>query len=399
MTIRIIRRAVNIKTLVLLIGKNPLPNYIVGKYMKDFEKFDNLVLIHSETNENIKQQGTRKFAESIEKALNYKSSYFVSLTNVGSAIEIRKDLLNKFPSISGKIHLNYTGGTKTMVIQAYKYLSEKYKSNFNTSYLDTRSKKIIYDDGTQAPKKGILGEKIHINIKTLIDLHQYKLMDYKESYDPRFEKCLEMLEEDVSPSKYRDLLKNISLFKEYIKNLSIMDALNKINDTIFKKLILSFDYFNKNKNKVNLTIPFDFRKGFFFEQLIFKKLISEIKSQHLDSYINIGLNLNAINQSGEDFELDIVAIKGYTLSGISITMQGNKKREIPKVKMKGFEIVHRTRQIGGTESKSIIISLITKEKAERLQKDLGSYGYSKDKIVFFSIDDIKDIGKKILDVL
>ncbi len=394
MTIRIIRRAVNIKTLVLLIGKNPLPNYIVGKYMKDFEKFDNLVLIHSEENKNIKQHGTKKFAESIEKALNYKSSHLVSLTNVGNAVEIRKDLLNKFPSISGKIHLNYTGGTKTMVIQAYKYLSEKYKSNFNASYLDTRSKKIIYDDGTQAPKKGILGEKVHINIKTLMDLHQYELIDYRDSYDSKFEKCLDLLE-TLPVSEYRELFKKISLFKKHISKMSVIDALNKINDNQFKNLILSFEFFNKNKNKIIGSIPFDFRNGIFFEQLIFRKLIREINARKLGSYTDAGLNLKGKNPSGQEFELDIVVIKGYILSGISITIYD----DIKKTKMKGFEILRRTRQIGGIESKSIIISLITKERAERLQKDLALYGYSKDKIVFFSIDDIKDIGKKILDVL
>ncbi|WP_284680778.1 hypothetical protein [Aceticella autotrophica] len=96
------------KVLVLLIGTNPLPNYVVGSYLK--ENYNKFVLIYSEENQGINQNGTCDFAKKLKEHLNLNDKYvFLPLSNVSDSKQIRKDLNNLFPNDNfEEIHLNYT---------------------------------------------------------------------------------------------------------------------------------------------------------------------------------------------------------------------------------------------------------------------------------------------------
>ncbi|SHF27274.1 hypothetical protein SAMN02745195_02252 [Thermoanaerobacter uzonensis DSM 18761] len=90
---------------------------------------------------------------------------------------------------------------------------------------------------------------------------------------------------------------------------------------------------------------------------------------------------------------------GYQLIGISLTTSTRQG----ECKLKGFEVIHRVRQIGGDESKAILITGLKKEYKEdsnrgtkKLQEDLSFVtGTAEDKIVVFGVDDWADIGDKI----
>ena len=67
-----------------------------------------------------------------------------------------------------------------------------------------------------------------------------------------------------------------------------------------------------------------------------------------------------------EFELDFVVVFGYQLFVISVTSDYHKSL----VKSKGFEVIERALQIGGEESKTILISRLNREKKEELEKEL-----------------------------
>jgi len=167
------------KVLVLMVGTNPLPNYVVGSYLK--ENYDKFVLIYSEKNENINQSSTADYADKLKEHLNLDNSNCdtycdtFSLSNVSNPSDIRDDLgiiLEKFPKDNiNEVHLNYTGGTKTMAVHVYNFLKENFNGKFNASYLDARSHKLIYDNGER--KSVNLKDKIKIDIDTLLSIHLY----------------------------------------------------------------------------------------------------------------------------------------------------------------------------------------------------------------------------------
>ena len=140
--------------LVLLIGTNPLPNYVVAKYfLKNNKQLERIWLIcsggtprHEETIDL-----ARNIREVIQKEFDFKAVNEVPLKNIGSVHSIMYDLRQNFTSrASGDnvFHLNYTGGTKSMAVQTYKFF-ESFGRQCSFSYLDGRDYRLKYDEELQ----------------------------------------------------------------------------------------------------------------------------------------------------------------------------------------------------------------------------------------------------------
>jgi len=97
-----------------------------------------------------------------------------------------------------------------------------------------------------------------------------------------------------------------------------------------------------------------------FEDLSFLKNVKAIK------HYNVNDEHNNKNKMKNEFELDFVVVFGYQLFVISVTSDYHKSL----VKSKGFEVIERALQIGGEESKTILISRLNREKKEELEKEL-----------------------------
>jgi len=94
--------------------------------------------------------------------------------------------------------------------------------------------------------------------------------------------------------------------------------------------------------------------------------------------------------------LDLYIIKGYQLIGISITTDHQNYI----CKSKGFEVIHRTRQIGGDESCAILITALNEKQVRDLADDLRvNTGTNEERLKVFGIFDWKDIDSKILNFI
>jgi len=464
------------RVLVLMVGTNPLPNYVVGSYLKK-KNYDKFVLIYSEKNENINQSSTADYADKLKEHLNLDNSNCdtycdtFSLSNVSNPSDIRDDLgiiLEKFPKDNiNEVHLNYTGGTKTMAVHVYNFLKESFAKKFNASYLDARSHKLIYDNGEKESVK--LKDKIKIDIDTLLSIHLYKknkletndTYTYKQKFGANFDSISEKIKNAIKGGKGKDfvkwlkdpfrkifkgdedLLKKPDKFKKHIQELnsnnsSLIDEFNKLLEQTKKfeehiqKLNGSnqspIDRFNESpqfiwdilnafpedkriNDEKNLWIPDDnisnkafserikdtveFLDGKWLEWYVYNEIISKLQEKGLQEGKHFGISLEAKKENSSrspNFELDIFIINGYQLVGISITTSDKQG----DCKLKGFEVIHRVRQIGGDESKAILITGMEPSKKDALQEDLSFMtGTANDKIVVFGIDDWADIGDKI----
>lgn len=430
--------------LVLIVGTNPLPNYVVGSFFKEAKPYENLILVYSE--ETDFQEGTSEYAEIIKKMLNmeYEHVKFIPIRDVGNPPEILEQIKKGFENISGKIHLNYTGGTKTLVVNCYKFLSEKYKKDFSSSYLDARRFKIVYEDGKEEPNEGDLRDvfkKIGFTISDLLCLHLYELKKevIKRENCP-FESVLNAMKRNIDKlneyiewmekirviykNKYiksssnilertSTFLKNINILRhlnlgyeegntDYIEEIEantpefIWDILNsfpedkRLNDG--KKLWIPDKEISNNNLKKHLKDTFSFLDGKWLEWFVYDQLYEDLKKEGFNEGEHFGMALNPIRNSNR-FDLDIFILNGYELIGISITTS-NKKRE---AKLKGFEVFHRVKQIGGDESRAFLVTCLDKDKAFDLEKDLVvSTGTTAKQILVFSIDDIPQIGNRII---
>lgn len=72
-------------------------------------------------------------------------------------------------------------------------------------------------------------------------------------------------------------------------------------------------------------------------------------------------------ESNKPFQIDNnMLVKGYQYIAVSCTIDN----DIEGCKSKGFEVIHRSKQLGGDESKSILVSFLSKDKISKLEEDL-----------------------------
>ncbi|MFN5387946.1 MAG: DUF1887 domain-containing protein, partial [Pseudanabaena sp.] len=120
--------------LFLLIGENPLPNYVAAHLL--LNKGGTLYLVHTVGT----SEQARRLAEILKNDLSgCRPPELVSLDDYESdGFQIRDRIERKAKPLEGRLGLNYTGGTKAMAVHAYQALLSINRANTVFSYLDPR---------------------------------------------------------------------------------------------------------------------------------------------------------------------------------------------------------------------------------------------------------------------
>jgi len=492
--------------LILLIGTNPLPNFVVAEYfIKNNHCLKTIWLIHSE--QNIFQAGTNDQAENLERVLCERRKKDeeihlcinkVSISDVSNAGTIQHEITTKiikqveFSKARG-FHFNYTGGTKSMSTHVYWILREIKEVSKSFSYLDARNFRLVEDT------KGVIVEdlrkEISLDFHSLIKLHGFERLNIA----PEMKKDCKIFTKNKAVYNYLNILSfpeavigfanlirenklnnlyedggyDRELFKHIKTTFSFSEfSFNKLAEEdiasdILKKLkdkMLGVTYGNKNlflnalkkmvgekpcsqykdlilryadisikdkglaekpeqldKNKVNDFSPNptfkslmdmmpetnrffskdgkfrwqikknDFEKTIeFFDGKWFEKYsaLILIEEDWKDQQIRIDHNWEFKKPGwpdGAKFELDVILLQGYHLTGISCTTASARGF----CKNKGFEIIHRTKQIGGDEAKAILITFMDNEKRDELGLELSyETGWPKGNILVLGKEDI-----------
>ena len=167
--------------LFLPVGTNPLPNYVSSLLLVN--EGGKVILLHS--------RGTGVFAKNIEKAIRDKKvPVAIEMWEIDEADGVRiiqklkKEIL---PSLNApsSVGLNYTGGTKSMAVHAYRALENyAYEKEIPAvfSYLDARTLSIIFilSDGSLSKREPVR-EKVKISVEELLALHGYSQMGGDEA--------------------------------------------------------------------------------------------------------------------------------------------------------------------------------------------------------------------------
>ena len=466
--------------LILLIGTNPLPNFVVIDYfLNKNPNLNNIWLICSQSNHS--QGGTSTIAENLmyfvrerhsEKFFDIKLE---ALTDVSSKSKIESDLaetdfITEIKEDNRYFHFNYTGGTKAMSTHVHSILSGIKNDKSEFSYLDTRNFRLMRDDKEQPIESEML-KKVTISADELIKLHGWnkeedeihsviigngaamdafiELIGGEKSDADKVRNALYFEEGAYSRERFKRVKKTFTLTKENIGCLSKI-----IDEEKRKPLTKVFEDFSKTKTKdeehlikitkdrlgtdkpyadlllqladikikdpkwpknkgqlsfkgfkpnvkfqtINNVLPehlrvFDkcgnFNEDINFKNDNYKKAVQFFDGKWLETYIFHLIkseldkfpNVSVVNnikpykkvrtsETGEkkkvDFEIDIVVIDGYHLTGISCTT--DKKKDV--CKNKGFEILHRTKQMGGDEAKSILITFMNDKIKQEVQTEL-----------------------------
>ena len=386
------------RDLILLVGTNPLPNYVVAQFLK--KETAKIFLVHT--------QETKGIAQGLRDVLSDKETiHLVELESEWDASKIGRNLgrrIDRSPNL--KLHLNYTGGTKAMAVHVYQWVKENCPDAW-FSYLDARSHKLVYDNGRE--ESPLLTEVVHIeSIDDLLKLHSYSRTSEKVEQNP-FPVSLGLLLNLVNCGKiaefigfknrvlgglYHDGGKWIdkgSVLKDHlsVRHELITQANKEINEhRELKELLGSFPEKNSilhggtlwtptaepTTGEVNRRVGECLKKyldGKWLEFHVYNVLHELIAESNEEGWLQ-GISLEAKSRNDKKFELDIYAVKGYRLFGISVTTA-----DWYHAKSKAFEVIHRVRQIGGDEAKAMLIAHIPHEgevdsrNATHLGKDVA----------------------------
>lgn len=403
----------NFEHLVLLVGTNPLPNLVVADYfLKEIKSIRHIWLVHSEKTSD--QAGTKEQAERLEQAIKkrfktHECLHFplekVAISDAGNAQSICNAVKNRMTEKmkNGSVHLNYTGGTKTMSTHVYSSLVQLFHDTFTSSYLDARTCRLASDDGNILAQD--LRKKTSVDFMEMITLHGFERKNKPSNHSdlaPALKAFQKLINEDKISVFYEAYHRCIFEKKngDLAKKPSELVNMQKINsfhpDKEFQEIIQSmsepYRLFNANGNyrpidNEHFEAALKFLDGMWLEYHV----LDVIQKAGASSRIKVDQNWEIYKPEWKsrdlEFQIDVLLIDGYQLTGISCTTASQKSL----CKGKGFEIIHRARQIGGDEAKAVLVTRLSSDKANSLEEDLMVHtGATQGNILVLGEKDWKD---------
>jgi hypothetical protein len=384
------------KHLFLLVGENPLPNYIAARTL--LEEGGTVYLVFT--------KGTVNQKDSLKRELKNITTQLIDLSNQESnANKIRQRIGEKVNKIdeSESIGLNYTGGTKAMAVHAYQRVKEL-RNDAIFSYLDARRLKMCIDQENNEPI--LIDLDLQISLEELFNLHElYLLKDSPPSSVPILQ---ELAEEILKVHKQKGIDKD---WKNWVskpigntKNLRWCELFPNLKTMLNHYLDLTEDSpkITGLVKEVGFTKFEDFKKwlqGTWLESYVLKAI--QDKSERLgitpeNSMMSFDVTdkSNPVNTKNKNddakFEFDIAFIKGYQLFAISCTNQSKDSA----CKEKLFEAYLRAKELGGDEARVALVSC--NDDPRKIQQELKRFGFEDIKIRVFGRADLEDIGSKIV---
>ena len=315
-------------SLFLLIGTNPLPNYVAFRLLAKPEC--HVYLVHTDE--------TGKIANRLVDAMGLPSDEWTKiLVKDSDANDIFTKIYSHAKDKNG-LGLNYTGGTKSMAVHSYRAILDVDPAAI-FSYLDARRLELTIDRVGASSIRRSVGLSVRLSMEALLTLHG-RTPD-KLNKDP------------FQPDVCRELvtIPRTELRKWCDDNLRSGTDLKKKQDP--KTELPPFENLSKYWNGCETLGELAAQWG--------KKIGSLARwfdGKWLEHY-----TLWAVQQVAQEcevhdavwnlepeknkFDLDVAALRGYQLFAISCTTGSNKGL----IKQKLFEVYVRARQLGGDEAR------------------------------------------------
>lgn len=415
--------------LFLLVGENPLPNYVAAKtLLKDGGK----AYLIDTTGTNPTKPGEEGPSQRLRAILNICEKDRVPLENYESdADEIKARIKVKVKEIQEKdkkdypgetkcFGLNYTGGTKAMAVHVYQALLELNLSPKPVfSYLDPRSLKMRID----YPKTPL--DVLEDKVKTWLDISFEKLfalhnLRWKPNDEPIKSPCLTEAAKDlvdlyITLSYQKKLLELTTPYRQWregelsqkTKNRKYWKDEKSLEDVTLDLKDLPSQIQQILKTRLNLSnnqLQLKVAKNYGFKE--FSQFCEWLNCGWLEHYVlwqvqqikNIKIDESAMsfhiedsdnpNANWDKFEFDVAFRRGYQLFALSCTTAV----EDSQCKEKLFEAYIRARQLGGAEAR---VALVCPHYAPaRLEKHLKILMQDK-KIAVFGYKHLKQLSQNI----
>lgn len=385
--------------LFVLVGENPLPNYVAARTL--LHDGGKVYLVF--TKNTIFQKDRLQGEDGLHK-LGIKCQPVDLSNNESNAQEIY-DIIKKRVNESareGKVGLNYTGGTKAMAVHAYRAIQEL-KPDAIFSYLDPRRLKMWINEGNQEPTA--YDVPLKVSLEELFNLHgKYWLTKHPPRTKPYLpdlaEAIAELYQEETSEQIWKNVVSELKQGRkspelppntEEILNryVDLSDNQPKLTQESQKDGIDDWEKFNKWVMKEG-----DWLESYVLNQI--QKISEDINPDFQDIRMSFHVvddksKIHRENYKSAKFELDIAFIKGYQLFAISCTV--SHKDEVCKKKL--FEAYLRAKELGGDEARVALVCCSA--DPEKIEEDMARFGTRDPKVKVFGRNHLAKLDEAIAD--
>lgn len=391
------------ENLFLLMGGNPLPNYIAAISLLNPK--GQAFLLHTDQ--------TQLQAERLRSVLSkYQSFATAFLINIGKfqadSYAIYQAVQQVANSLKTSVGLNYTGGTKAMSVHAYRAITDIHP-NAVCSYLDANTLEMYFDNNEQnSDRLKVLSQ---LSLAELFELHGLiwrshpldspilpELAAQFANYFQSFEVAREWrnwCNQELNP-KTKEYGQQFWLEERELLSLLPL-SLQKLSRG-WRKLL---ENIGAGQNRLSLkssskygfnscTSLCEWLDGIWLEhyvldqvqQIAAKLNIQECKmSFHIDEQ-------SSQNRRWEKFEFDVAFVRNYQLFAISCTTSGDRKI----CKQKLFEAHARAKQLGGSEARVGLVCC--NHRPDTLREELEVQKRDR-RVAVFGRQDLGDLDQKI----
>ncbi|MDD2443804.1 MAG: DUF1887 family CARF protein [Desulfotomaculaceae bacterium] len=365
--------------LFMLIGTNPLPNYVAAKMLA--RPNTHFYFVHSSNTGHI----AAKLIHILELPAKRYNKIQVDEADPHSIYQI----ISPYAREKKGIGLNYTGGTKTMAVHAYQAIKE-INTDAMFSYLDARSLKMKISNANGNSDEVSANDKVKITIHEILSLHGLSI-ENKFTRDPKHPELCEAIAKLYGNGNTLSTWKNW-VNKNRCKDLppaedglkGVIGAMEKIcNEKEFNANNLA----NALKYEKGLSSSQIWFQGKWLEDYVLNIIVQLINQNKLGNVSDYAMNLKCFKNSDQknNFELDLALILGYQLFAISCIVSDEKA----KCKEHLFEVFVRARQVGGDEAR---VGLICNYKyPASLQQEVEQLWDAPGKIRVFGEEHLPDM--------
>ncbi|MEW6771597.1 MAG: DUF1887 family CARF protein [Bacillota bacterium] len=364
--------------LVLLVGSNPLPDAVAGKLL--VEPGGTITLVHSRDSFAIAE----RLKAWLEKEHEKKVMVEVKEVSESEASSIYFGIRKRLKEIQApSVGLNYTGGTKMMSVHAYRAVEQWAKDKGITpvfSYLDARTLRMVFDppDGYSTEQRVYVGREVMLRLEDFLALHGRELDKNRtpncESVLPKTARALSKFcwEVDGFCKKWNSWVsseirkeaaclsvpedENLKEVLEDVKDEARKEAFKTAIKKVYRTLCAEL---GQPEGDITLKQPTfqnthqDFSKwltGTWLEHYVLDVLNGLSKDLQLHERIQ------SIQTCGVQFEVDVVAVRGYQLFAFSCKAKSEEsKGGKGELKLALFEAYVRAQQLGGDEARVALV--------------------------------------------
>ncbi len=413
--------------LFLLVGTNPLPNWVAARLL--LREQGVLYLVHSETTKKVAE----RFGSFARDCGCQWEMTFVKVFEEHNAVSVYRTIQERMNGISaGRVGLNYTGGTKVMAVHSYRAARDWEKQNNQSvifSYLDAADFLMRFESTPDYPKghQQTVGLDLPLTLEDILSLHETvnlkepikrdtrgssispQLVQLYRDRDGHGQKswrgyCESMLKYGrlhLPPRGKRigEWREETSLAGEKLNprpsDRSVETALNAVTEAFIPGGSSGMKTLQEVRNHhpefTTVTEVAAWMDGFWLEEYALDQILSlqqEYQAAGEATKLHdCGRNLR-INRP-MNIEADVAVMRGYQLHLISCYSGSENSR----ARLKLFEVFTHARNLGGEAARAALISCVS--DPVYIKKQVGQLLGDDRQVEVFGRDDLKDLKPKL----